>query len=158
TKREFERQVREITHPTRMPLRDALAIPDPTMALHSFVSNVSQTTQIGADLARDHSTMCVINSGGVSAVFLTESLYEKISDIRASLVSIGAHRTLAIVDEVYRRIRAAPGGADNPDVAILSDEFEAWDASLPPAGELADEVRDCLLRYVSEHIDEFEGA
>ena len=155
-RKELRRLVREVTHPTRISIRDALALPDPTMALHSLASNVDQTTAVGKALARDYYAMCIINSSGVSGLFLTEWLHERLVDIRATLVTIGAVRTVAILDQIQHRIQQVPGAGENPDLAILTYEFEEWNRSCPSAGELADEVRDCMLVYARAHIEELE--
>lgn len=158
TKRDLKRAVREVTHPAKMLLREALAIPDPTAALHSFVSNVSEATQVGADLARDYYALCVLNSGGAPALFLTEWLFERLADIRVTLVKIGAHRTVRVLDEISARVDAVATARENPDLVILSDEFQRCATSLPRAQELADEVRGCLLAHLKENVGQFENA
>lgn len=158
TKRELTQRVQMITSPTKMSLRQALAIEDSATALHAFVSHVSETTQLGADLARDYYAMCVINSGGVSALFLTGALYESLSGIRSTLERIGAHRTLAALDEISTRVSSSPAATQDPGVVILSDDFEAWEKFQPHAQELAGEVQKCLLAYVRENVERFENA
>ena len=50
TKRELDSDVRGVIHPTRMVLRAALALPDPTAALDALASNASDETSAGRAL------------------------------------------------------------------------------------------------------------